>query len=703
MIWLAPKLSRCLGFHLTHLHRPVVAMAGVALSLILCPGPAVGQDPNPTPTGSALRTIFSPSAAPQRKTMGLLQRSFLDVTQQSSEQIELALVIDGTDSMADEIEGVKQSIDAMREDLQRFSGGRVRVAVVVYRDSGSPSGPVTVPLDRFIDDPEAIAAALDACKPESGAPFFHEMADAGLHAALDQLPWSTDSSTTRWVFLFGDAPPYAENFSDPKVPGARRQFATDLLIALAARKGIQLHCFLCSSSEALQATYKIAVPETRQFMNALAEGTDGLMLDLSYPDIRKAIVDAGRKPRSEYARIDPITQQDLENARAAHGPRAPEESLQEVQIAVLPHLPLDQMSFDPRNPAVQVSTALRHKLEDVPRMRVISPYDVERQLRRLRAEGIEEPQKIRALAARLGADYVLWGETDPSGAEIRSAVFSRSTGESMAQVNHTGGSIRLASAILNAPTEDPLLRSLRNHPAFDDKRFTERLTDSLASSPATTREILAALEALEQSLGYLVGDPASNELLRTAATAAEAALKDEPRNGVAHWLLANTNFNLAQQAIGAGNQDEADSHMQTMVRSLERAYRFRDTIASASLSKEIASDYVLLADRDVSLAIKRYEAIASDRGVSSSVRRRAHWMLTGIYAGDWSVDAEHVDPSKAREHAIAILANWEKSPEAELLRTWLRWDPKSNKTESPYLPKSNARLAQFALNTPPTG
>lgn len=649
-----------------------------------------------------MRTIFSPAAAPQRKTMGLLQRSFLDVMEQSGERIEIALVIDGTDSMADEIAGVKQSIHAMREDLQRFSGGEVRVAVVVYRDSGSPSGAVSVLLDRFTNDPEAINAALDSLEPESGAPFFHEMVDAGLHTALDQLPWSDDSSTTRWAFLFGDAPPYAENFSSAEVPAARRQFATELLIALAARKGVQLHCILCNSNETLQATYKRAASETRQFMSALAEGTDGLMLDLSYPDIRKAIVEAGRKPRSDYARIEPITQQDLEYARAAYGFDAADEPRSEVHVAVLPHMPLDQMSFDPRNPAVQISTALRHKLEEVPRMRVVSPYDVERQLRRLRAEGIEEPQKIRALAARLGADYVLWGETDPSGSPIRSAVFSRATGESMAQVTHDGSPIHLASAVLNAPTEDPLLRSLRDNPAFDDQRFTARLTDSLAESPATTREILAALEALEQALGRIVGDPASSALLTTATLAAETALKDEPRNGVAHWLLANIHFNLAQQAFAAGEQEEAESHMQSMARSLGRAYRYRDTIASSSLSKEIASDYVLLVDRDIPLAIKRYETLASDRGISSGVRRRAHWMLTGIYAGDWAVAAEHVDPAKARDHAIAILANWEKSPEAELLRTWLRWDPKSNKTETPYLPKSNAQLAQFALNTPPT-
>src|SRR5690606_6071315 len=84
---------------------------------------------------------------------------------------------------------------------------------------------------------------------------------------------------------------------------------------LAARKQIQIHCVLCTSSESLDPVYRQALPETRGFMNALATGTGGLMLDLSYLDIRQAIVAAGRGPRYDYLTIDPITQEDLLAAR----------------------------------------------------------------------------------------------------------------------------------------------------------------------------------------------------------------------------------------------------------------------------------------------------------------------------------------------------------------------------------------------------
>ncbi len=60
-----------------------------------------------TPAGAALSTIFSPAKAPQQKTMGLLQRSFLDLADQGDAELELAIVVDGTDSMAADMSGVR--------------------------------------------------------------------------------------------------------------------------------------------------------------------------------------------------------------------------------------------------------------------------------------------------------------------------------------------------------------------------------------------------------------------------------------------------------------------------------------------------------------------------------------------------------------------------------------------------------------------
>src|SRR5262245_23733640 len=50
--------------------------------------------------GPTLSTLFNPRTAPAQKTMGLLQRSFLDLVEESQPKLEVAFVIDGTDSMA---------------------------------------------------------------------------------------------------------------------------------------------------------------------------------------------------------------------------------------------------------------------------------------------------------------------------------------------------------------------------------------------------------------------------------------------------------------------------------------------------------------------------------------------------------------------------------------------------------------------------
>ena len=89
------------------------------------------EDEALTPAGAALTTIFSPSRAPKQKTMGLLQRSFLDLADQGDQELEVAIVVDGTDSMTTELAGVRRSIHQMLDDLRRVRNNEVRAAIVV--------------------------------------------------------------------------------------------------------------------------------------------------------------------------------------------------------------------------------------------------------------------------------------------------------------------------------------------------------------------------------------------------------------------------------------------------------------------------------------------------------------------------------------------------------------------------------------------
>src|SRR5262245_6354902 len=62
-----------------------------------------------SPAAVALQSIFSPQRAPTNKTMGLTQRSFIDLLQTSRPRLEIALVVDGTESMGSSLQGIRSA------------------------------------------------------------------------------------------------------------------------------------------------------------------------------------------------------------------------------------------------------------------------------------------------------------------------------------------------------------------------------------------------------------------------------------------------------------------------------------------------------------------------------------------------------------------------------------------------------------------
>ena len=653
--------------------------------------------------------------------MGLLQRSFLDLAEQDGSLLQMAVVVDGTDSMASELAGVRQSINSMIDDLRRYRGDEIEVALVIYRDSGSPSGEFSIPLKSFSRDTDAIASAVEKIVPESGAPFFHELPDLGVHKALSELPWSTAPTTTRWIMLFGDAPPYEATSTDVNFPTASRRYSTELLVGLAARKSIRINCVLCTSDQEVIAPYDKAIDQTRTFMNSLASGTDGLMLDLSYPEIRTALIDASKKPETEYVAIAPITRNDIQpmsvaalpinanpaaagaNGDALNALPQPNPAigaptgLSDVRIAVLPHLPLDQMTADPSVPAVQIATELRTSFARIPGVRVVSPIDLQNQIRRLRADNVSDDQKLRALAARLGVDYVIWGTHDATIPTGQTAAYRRSDGAQVVQVSLPQNGGTLTNVLLNAAAIVPAEQGGALGGLLDriEKSVKMRAVDQpLATTPATRREVLATIEALEQSLGLPAGSKESLDLLNQASRSADAASAAEPRNPIVNWLVSNIAYNLAAYHFGMGDMQGAETQTKKMKKSLGLAVKELKSVRVASLAVEMQADFALLTLRDTPKAIEGYsKMIGSDQ--PSSTQRRGHWMLSGIYAGDWGVDEAMRDPKAAREHVVAILSGWPESPEAELLKKWMRWDDSAGKTKFSYLPIVNRQLAKI--------
>ncbi|MCH5375295.1 MAG: VWA domain-containing protein, partial [Planctomycetes bacterium] len=74
--------------------------APLLLVVVVCV--SVAAEPSPRPAAQlALESVFSPRRAPAAKTMGLLQRSFLDLVEDSQTKLQVALVVDGTESMTE--------------------------------------------------------------------------------------------------------------------------------------------------------------------------------------------------------------------------------------------------------------------------------------------------------------------------------------------------------------------------------------------------------------------------------------------------------------------------------------------------------------------------------------------------------------------------------------------------------------------------
>ncbi len=303
------------------------------------------------------------------------------------------------------------------------------------------------------------------------------------------------------------------------------------------------------------------------------------MLDLSYPDIRTALIEAGKQPSVTLTQIQPITDIDLAAARRIDVPQIAENKAaaesRTVSLAILPHAPFTSMAFDPQSDAVQVSTALRHRFAQLPAFRVASPVDVQRQLRRLQSEGLSDDQAVRGIGARLGVDYVVWGKVESNTPRVETAAYRRSDGARIVQVSFDGERSRLANVLLTtASTADNAqddaftalshrLRSVAMKEAFDQP---------IANDAASTREILAALEALDQSLALAVGDESSVELLNQADASCRAAIASDPRNALAHWLSSNVAYNQAARLFKVGDTAAAESRIREMKSALRRAF-----------------------------------------------------------------------------------------------------------------------------------
>lgn len=148
-------------------------------------------------------------------------------------QVEVVFCLDTTGSMGGLIEGAKQKIWAISNQIANGKPTpRLKIGLVAYRDRGDTY--VTKVID-LTEDLDAIHTQLQTFKADGGGDF-PESVNQALYESVTKIKWSTDPQTLRMIFLVGDAPPHMDYQDDVKYPESCKK---------AVKKGIIINTVQC--------------------------------------------------------------------------------------------------------------------------------------------------------------------------------------------------------------------------------------------------------------------------------------------------------------------------------------------------------------------------------------------------------------------------------------------------------------------------
>ncbi len=149
-------------------------------------------------------------------------------------RLDLALVVDTTGSMGDELEYLKAEIDSIAEAVHRmFPNVDQRYALVVYRDQGDEYVTRTFDFTGSLAEFRSTLAAQRA----AGGGDYPEAVHLALASAA-RLDWR-ERETARVMFLVGDAPPH-DRFAAETLDGVKALRARGVRVFPVAASGAQI-------------------------------------------------------------------------------------------------------------------------------------------------------------------------------------------------------------------------------------------------------------------------------------------------------------------------------------------------------------------------------------------------------------------------------------------------------------------------------
>ncbi len=151
-------------------------------------------------------------------------------------RIEVCFVLDTTGSMSGLIEGAKQKIWSIANEMVSAKPTpELRFGLVAYRDRGDQY--VTRRFD-LTNDIDAVYANLQGFRAGGGGDM-PESVNQAMHEAVTQMSWSTSRDVLKIIFLVGDCPPHMDYADDVKYPDVCQQAAKRDLIINTVQCGSQ--------------------------------------------------------------------------------------------------------------------------------------------------------------------------------------------------------------------------------------------------------------------------------------------------------------------------------------------------------------------------------------------------------------------------------------------------------------------------------
>ena len=130
-------------------------------------------------------------------------------------RIEVCFVLDTTGSMGGLIEGAKQKIWSIaNEMISAKPTPELKLGLIGYRDKGDDYVVKSFPMT---DDIDSIYAHLRGFEADGGGDT-PESVNEALAEAIEKMSWSQDRSVLKIIFLVGDAPPHLDYADGPKYP-----------------------------------------------------------------------------------------------------------------------------------------------------------------------------------------------------------------------------------------------------------------------------------------------------------------------------------------------------------------------------------------------------------------------------------------------------------------------------------------------------